>query len=138
MTVIDSKTARHDVTLPPALRWCHRLAYWMDEAFTLPFTDIRIGLDAIIGLVPGLGDGVSLLVSLVPIGVAVAWRLPWVTIAAMVGAVVLDVLVGTIPVLGDVFDAGFKANRYNARQLHKAWLRHHQAHTRASDAVVDV
>lgn len=133
---INSKTARHDMTLPKALRLCHRLAYWMDEAFTVPLVNRKVGFDALIGLAPGLGDVVSFAVSLVPIGVGLYWRLPWPVLASMCGAIVLDLLVGSIPILGDVFDAGFKANRRNAKILHQAWQKHLKPD--AAGQVVDV
>lgn len=125
-----------DPLLPTELRVCHRLAHIMDEAFRIPILGKRVGLDALVGLIPGLGDALSLLIALIPVGVGLYWRLPWPTVVAMLGAVLVDAFVGSIPLLGDVFDAGFKANRHNARLLHKAWERHKQPG--ASQAVVDI
>ncbi len=114
-----------DPSLPPALRWCSRLAFWMDDGFKLPvsvpFLGKRIGLDALTGILPIAGDALGLAVGMVPIGIAIYWRLPITTIAAMAVTVAIDFFAGSIPVIGDMFDAGFKANRKNVQLLHKAW-----------------
>ena len=99
----------------------------LDEAFLIPGTGVRFGLDGIIGLVPGLGDIVAGLLSLI-IPVA-AWMrgVPYVTLARMVTNVGIGVLVGSIPLLGDIFDIAWKANRRNYRllQLHVREPRQH-------------
>jgi uncharacterized protein DUF4112 len=90
-----------------------RLEILLDEAFRIPFTRIRFGIDGIIGLVPGLGDVLAGLLSLIiPIA---AWirGVPYVTLVRMGVNVGIGVLVGSIPVLGDAFDIGWKANRRN-------------------------
>jgi hypothetical protein len=94
-----------------------RLEIVLDEAIRIPGTGIRFGLDGIIGLVPGLGDVLGGLLSLViPLA---AWMrgVPYVTLARMAVNIGLGVLVGTIPVLGDVFDIAWKPNRRNYRLL---------------------
>jgi hypothetical protein len=90
-----------------------RLEVLLDEAFRLPGTGIRFGIDGIIGLVPGLGDVLAGLLSLViPLA---AWMrgVPYVTLVRMAINLGVDVLVGSIPVLGDAFDIAWKANRRN-------------------------
>ena len=90
-----------------------RLEILLDEAFRIPFTRIRFGIDGIIGLVPGLGDVLAGLLSLViPIA---AWirGVPYITLLRMGVNVGVGVLVGSIPVLGDAFDIGWKPNRRN-------------------------
>ena len=99
----------------------------LDEAFRIPGTSFRFGIDGIIGLVPGLGDVLAGLLSLV-IPVA-AWMrgVPYVTLLRMGMNLGIGVLVGSIPILGDIFDVAWKANRRNYRllQLHlKEPLRH--------------
>lgn len=89
-----------------------RLAWLLDEFIRLP-GGRRIGLDGIIGLIPGLGDAAGFAAS-----AYILWRsrhfgIPPVVIARMIGNVLLDSVVGVIPVLGDLFDLGFKANRRN-------------------------
>ena len=94
-----------------------RLEVLLDEAVRIPGTGIRFGLDGIIGLVPGLGDVLAGLLSLViPLA---AWirGVPYITLARMAVNIGVGVLVGTIPVLGDIFDIAWKPNRRNYRLL---------------------
>jgi hypothetical protein len=95
----------------------HRLEILLDEAFVVPGTGIRFGLDGIIGLVPGLGDVLAGLLSLViPLA---AWirGVPYVTLVRMAANLGIGVLVGSIPLFGDIFDIAWKANRRNYRLL---------------------
>jgi hypothetical protein len=91
----------------------------LDEAFRIPGTQFRFGLDGIIGLVPGLGDVLAGLLSVV-IPVA-AWirGVPYITLVRMAANVGIGVLVGTIPVFGDIFDVVWKPNRRNYRLLQR-------------------
>jgi hypothetical protein len=94
-----------------------RLEILLDDAVRIPGTGIRFGLDGIIGLVPGLGDVLGGLLSLlIPLA---AWirGVPYVTLARMAVNIGIGVLVGTIPVLGDIFDIAWKPNRRNYRLL---------------------
>lgn len=89
----------------------------LDEAFRIPGTGIRFGIDGIIGLVPGLGDVLAGILSLViPLA---AWirGVPYVTLVRMAVNIGIGVLVGTIPVFGDAFDIAWKSNRRNYRLL---------------------
>jgi hypothetical protein len=94
-----------------------RLEILLDEAFRVPGTGIRFGIDGIIGLVPGLGDVlVGLLSLIIPVA---AWirGVPYVTLVRMTVNVGIGVLVGSIPLFGDIFDIAWKANRRNYRLL---------------------
>jgi Domain of unknown function (DUF4112) len=94
-------------------RTLQALEILLDEAFRIPGTSFRFGIDGIIGLVPGLGDALAGLLSLIiPIA---AWSrgVPYVTLIRMGINLGIGVLVGTIPVLGDAFDIAWKANRRN-------------------------
>jgi hypothetical protein len=85
----------------------------LDEAFRVPGTQIRFGIDGIIGLVPGLGDVLAGLLSLViPLA---AWirGVPYITLVRMAVNLGIGVLVGAIPIFGDIFDIAFKPNRRN-------------------------
>jgi hypothetical protein len=96
------------------------LEFLLDEAFRVPGTRIRFGLDAVIGLVPGLGDVVAALLSLlIPLA---AWirGVPYVTLIRMLANVSIGLLVGTIPVFGDIFDVLWKANHRNFALLRHA------------------
>ncbi|MGA3101275.1 MAG: DUF4112 domain-containing protein [Terracidiphilus sp.] len=94
-----------------------KLEILLDEAFRIPGTHIRFGVDAIIGLVPGIGDVLAGLASLViPLA---GWirGVPYVTLARMAANLAIGVTVGSIPILGDAFDIAWKANRRNYRLL---------------------
>jgi len=93
------------------VRW---IASTMDDRFTVPGTGIRFGWDSIIGLLPGVGDVVTSAASLVI--VHNAWRLgvPTSVLKRMIGNISLDVVFGSLPILGDAFDLAWKANRRNA------------------------
>jgi hypothetical protein len=94
-----------------------RIEFLLDEAFRVPGTRFRFGLDGIIGLVPGLGDVLVGLFSLV-IPVAGWMRgVPYITLVRMIVNVAIGVLIGSVPILGDLFDVIFKANRRNYRLL---------------------
>ncbi|HUX45718.1 MAG TPA: DUF4112 domain-containing protein [Terracidiphilus sp.] len=91
----------------------HAIEFLLDEAFRIPGTGIRFGLDGLIGLVPGLGDALAGILSLIIPLAAWARGVPYVTLVRMAFNLGLDVLVGTIPLLGDAFDIAWKANRRN-------------------------
>jgi hypothetical protein len=94
------------------VRW---IARTMDDQFTVPRTKIQFGWDAIIGLLPGIGDVLTSAVSLVV--VHHAWRLgsPSFVLVRMLRNIGIDLVFGSIPILGDAFDVAWKANRKNAR-----------------------
>ncbi|MBB5517176.1 hypothetical protein FHS89_003223 [Rubricella aquisinus] len=92
-----------------------RIAHVMDQSVRLPGTRIRLGLDGLLGLVPGIGDTLALAVSAyIPV---TAWRAGARkrTLLRMMGNVTADWLIGLVPLAGDLFDIGFKANTRNAR-----------------------
>jgi hypothetical protein len=94
-----------------------KLEFLLDEAFPIPGTHVRFGLDAIVGLVPGVGDVLAGLFSLViPLA---AWirGVPYVSLVRMAANLGIGVLVGSIPILGDAFDVAWKVNRRNYRLL---------------------
>lgn len=93
------------------------LARLLDDWVRIPLTPWRIGLDGLIGLIPGLGDVLTGAVSAWIL--LEAWRLdaPRPLIGRMVVNVLIDILVGTVPVGGDLFDIAWKANRRNVRLL---------------------
>ena len=89
------------------------LAHVLDDWMRIPGTSIRFGLDAIIGLIPGLGDVMTGIASCVMLLAAWIRGVPYITLLRMVVNIVIDVLVGSIPILGDAFDIAWKANRRN-------------------------
>jgi hypothetical protein len=96
-----------------------RLAYWLDDRFRVPGTGFRVGLDGLVGLVPGVGDLVTN--ALTAYIVYQAWRLgiPRRVLLRMLANLGIDTLVGIVPVAGDLLDLGFKANRRNVRLLRR-------------------
>jgi hypothetical protein len=99
-----------------------RLATLLDDLFRIPGTSFRFGLDPLIGLIPGIGDLVTGAASFLIIFTAWQRQLPRVTVARMVANVVLDTLVGSVPVAGDLFDAAWKSNRKNMVLLQRSSL----------------
>ena len=89
------------------------LAHLLDDWFRIPGTSIRFGLDGIIGLVPWLGDVLAGLASCILIIAAWFRGVPYITLTRMVVNLAIDVVVGSIPLLGDMFDIAWKANRRN-------------------------
>jgi hypothetical protein len=105
-------TTRADATVEPRAG-VDRLAWWLDNAITVPGTRFRIGFDALIGLIPGVGDLIGTLLSSYIIAVAAAQGLPASALARMAINVGLEAIVGAVPILGDLFDAVWKANQRN-------------------------
>jgi len=101
------------------IRRLDALASFLDNALVLPGTNIRIGLDAVIGLIPGIGDVIMTVTSLYI--VHEAWRLgtPNHLIARMLGNIAIDGLAGSIPLVGDVFDTFWRSNRRNMDLLQR-------------------
>ena len=96
-----------------------RLSWLMDDLFRVPGLGWRFGLDALVGLIPGFGDTATSLVSFYILVAAVRHRVPKITIARMGVNVALDYLLGSVPLVGDVFDAWWKSNQKNVALLKK-------------------
>jgi hypothetical protein len=95
------------------------LATLLDTAFVVPGTNVRFGVDALLGLVPGIGDAITTAMSLYIVKEARALGAPRWLVARMLGNVAIDGLVGAVPLMGDVFDVAFRANRRNLALLQK-------------------
>lgn len=100
-----------------------RAARLMDTAVRLP-GGFRIGADSIVGLIPGVGDTAAALVSLWIVNEARKLGIPRYKLAQMLGNVGLDYVIGAVPILGDVFDAFYKANRRNLNLVLDHFDRH--------------
>ncbi len=96
-----------------------KLSRLMDTAIGIPGTRFRIGLDPIIGLVPGAGDIVSTTFSAYIIFLAAKFRIPGEDLRRMVFNISLEAVVGTVPLVGDLFDAYYKSNIRNLAILEK-------------------
>lgn len=119
-SVAESKIPPDGVSNPTnsAQQRADRLSWIMDEWIQLP-GGFRIGLDGIIGLIPGIGDAGGFLISLVIINEARAAGAPFQVLARMFFNVLVETIIGAIPFIGDLFDFWFKANARNMRLLHR-------------------
>src|SRR5678815_642381 len=96
-----------------------RLGWLMDDLFRIPVLGWRFGLDAIIGLIPALGDTTTSLVSFYILASAVRYRVPKVTLLRMGLNIAIDYAVGSLPLVGDFVDAAWKSNHKNIDLLKK-------------------
>ena len=112
---------RRDTTSKPANvdQNLERLGWLMDDLFRIPVLGWRFGLDALIGLVPGLGDTTTTLVSFYILAAAVRYRVPKITMLRMGLNIGIDYVFGALPFVGDVADAWFKSNQKNLDLLRR-------------------
>ena len=96
-----------------------RLGWLMDDLFRVPVLGWRFGLDALIGLVPGLGDTTTTLVSFYILAAAVRYRVPKITMLRMGLNIGIDYLFGSLPLVGDLADAWWKSNQMNLELLRR-------------------
>ena len=94
-----------------------KLAWLLDGAVPVPGTKFRFGLDSIIGLIPGIGDAIGLLMGAAILYESVRVGAPRALVARMVGNSAIDTLGGLVPVVGDLFDVAFRSNKRNAALL---------------------
>ena len=94
------------------------MAKLLDNAFIIPGTRQRVGIDAIIGLIPGLGDVATTVLSSYVIWEARNLGVSRIAIGRMLSNVAIHVTVGAIPIVGDIFDAFFRVNQRNMRIVH--------------------
>jgi hypothetical protein len=109
-----SKKERSQVEIEESL---DNLAYYLDDFFRIPAVGWRFGLDALIGLIPNVGDTVTSLASFYILVAGVRYGVPKITLLRMAFNIGLDYLVGTIPIIGDAFDFVWKANKQNMKLL---------------------
>ena len=108
------------------LELVRRLSRLLDSAFVVPGTSMRVGLDPILGLLPGLGDLVSPLFAIGVLWQARELRLPRVVQLRMIANVAIDSLVGIVPIAGDLFDFAWKANERNLVLLERHAYEEHR------------
>jgi len=106
---------------PERLRRLKGIAWLLDNSIPLP-GGYRIGLDAVIGLVPGIGDAIGALLSAFILNEARSLGAPRSVLMRMTGNVILETVIGSIPFAGDLFDAAFKANMRNLALLERYHL----------------
>jgi Domain of unknown function (DUF4112) len=111
----------HEMVNAETLKKLNRLrvlAKFMDSGWGIPFTKVRFGADSLIGLVPGIGDAGAAMVSLYIVLEARKLGVPNHLLVKMLANVAIDTGLGTIPIVGDVFDMFFKSNLKNIDLLH--------------------
>jgi hypothetical protein len=118
--VIQTIAAFHDHTASDRLRHVRRVAHWMDSEFEIPGTSFRFGLDPLLGLLlPGVGSVASSMVSLALIGTMMQYGASGHVLVRMLINVLIDTVVGSIPLVGNVFDFVYKANDKNVELLRR-------------------
>ncbi|MEL6688067.1 MAG: DUF4112 domain-containing protein [Pseudomonadota bacterium] len=127
---IDPLIARHHQERE-TLERIERLAQTMDAAFYIPGTEIPLGVDTLVGLIPGIGDTLSLAIASYIASHGIGLKAKKRHMAIMGGNIFLDWLIGLIPLIGDLFDIGWKGNLRNAALLRRLseerWAREREA-----------
>ena len=106
-----------DLSRDQAMARIDKIAEGMDELFTIPIIEKKVGLDAIFGLIPVVGDFLGGIFSLFIVYEAARLGASTSTLVKMVGNIAIDSIIGVVPVVGDLFDFVWKANRRNAALL---------------------
>ena len=117
---------------PKALLKAQKLANLLDTAVKLPLIPIRIGLDSIIGLIPGAGDALMLFVSLRIVWLGKSLGMPKALVAQMVKNSAIDFGLGFVPFIGDIVDVFYKANQKNVRIMERWWISENKANVDAA------
>jgi hypothetical protein len=105
-----------------SIRNLERLAKLMDSQFKIPGTNIKFGLDALIGLVPGIGDVITFIISAIMLSVLAKKGVSGFVLARMTLNIIWDALIGSFPILGDIFDVGFRANEKNLKLMREHYI----------------
>lgn len=108
---------RNDKQRRAILHQVKTLAWLLDNSIPLPFLNYRVGLDALIGLIPGFGDIAGAAMSSFIVVQAVRLGVPRATLLRMVANIAIETSIGLVPIVGDFFDATFKANVRNVALL---------------------
>ncbi len=103
-----------DLSASKLVKWAERLVTLLDDRFRIPGTDLRFGLDPIIGvLFPGIGDAVTGVGSIGLLALALRRGVPRIVLFRMIFNILIDTLFGALPIVGDIFDVAYKSNRRN-------------------------
>jgi hypothetical protein len=111
-------TKSNRVSPDPKLENLDKLAWYLDSSIRIPGTKWTIGLDGLLGLIPGIGDLISGLISSYIVLKGAKRGLPAIVIVNMLLNLGLDTIIGAIPIIGDIFDLAFKANNRNVKLIH--------------------
>jgi hypothetical protein len=110
------------IARPRNLKGLERLAKLMDSQFRIPGTDFRFGLDGLIGLIPGAGDLSTFAVSGYMVLILAQNGASGYVLARMIVNILIDAIIGSIPLIGDLFDIAFKANMRNLRLMQEHYV----------------
>ncbi len=116
---ITPEIVEPDENLPRDLLALRELAWWLDAAFPIPGMRRRVGIAPVLGLIPGLGDAVGALLGIWIVIGGLRHRVPGPRIVQMVLNILVDLIIGAIPVVGDIFDFLFQENLTNIHILFK-------------------
>ncbi|HET6528797.1 MAG TPA: DUF4112 domain-containing protein [Balneolaceae bacterium] len=120
---MDDKKSKHN-----------EFAELLDSRFTIPGTSIRFGIDPILGLIPGAGDLLTGIASLYFVYIGARYGAPASVLIRMLLNILADIIIGAIPLLGEIFDFGWKANLRNARLLDE--FQNHPAKTKSQSKII--
>jgi hypothetical protein len=113
---------------PKALLKAQKLAHITDSKIRIPFLGLRFGLDFLIGLIPVVGDVITLALAFSILGYAKKMGVPAALRMTMLKHIVLDFMLGLVPFMGDLMDLFYKANQKNVRIMEQWWLSQHNQH----------
>jgi hypothetical protein len=116
---IGDSSAGARVTSSPSFTAVSKFAYWLDAGFRIPGTNLRFGLDPLLGLIPGGGDAAGAVLAGWILVEAVRMGASRVTLLRIAGNVALDAALGAVPFIGDIFDFAWKANLRNVALLER-------------------
>ncbi len=122
--VIAGEQPRTSQATNTSLERIRRLAWLLDNSIPIPGTSVRIGIDPIVGLIPGLGDFAGAFFSGYIVVAAAKLGASRSTIFRMLWNVLIELMIGMVPVVGDLFDAGWKANAKNIALLERSLENH--------------
>jgi len=105
-----------------SLLWVEKIAVLMDSKFTIPGTKFKYGLDPILGLLPVIGDLTSFAISCTLLLYMARFGVSRKVVILMIGNIIVDTVIGSIPIIGNLFDFTFKANNRNIRLLRKHYV----------------
>lgn len=111
--------------IPAALKKAQKLANLMDTAFRIPVIGYRIGLDGVLGLIPGIGDVITVAIAGRIVYLGKQLGVPAPVRKKMIRNIAMDFGLGLIPLAGDLADFFFKANKANVKLMEKWWLENH-------------
>ena len=111
------------------IKQLEKMANYLDSRFHIPGTPIRFGLDSLLGIIPGIGDTVTLASTVYLLLKAHHYNLPLMIKVKMVWNSFIDWLVGLIPLVGDIFDVGWKSNQKNVALIKNHFEKHQKDST---------